>query len=238
LKAVEFELISQIFFWVLALYKIIPNAFPSHVLYAGFYPIAGISLLGPVYLSFRIRHHLLYRDASVTFSFTSRETFNLIFDDPETFKSFQEFCIQKWCVEGLFFYREVLKYKKAKESERRELALEIKKQFLDNDAPLLANLDESTKNRVLERMQNNDFGIQLFDEAEKEVGHFLRYGVHVEWIQKEGRGEPIVSIESERFSLHARDESIDQFKRTEMEMETELQTTSPISKSDVDLNLN
>jgi len=76
----------------------------------------------------------------------------------------------------------------------------------------------------LKKIQTKEIDSNLFEAAEKEVSHFLRYGVFIEWIQKDGRSKPSISTESERQSYREKDRSMS--VDTNVHIDTELKIVS------------
>ena len=89
------------------------------------------------------------------------------------------FCFKKWCIECLLFYKEVLRYRSAE--NREELANDIRKRFLDPDSPMTLNLDDGVGEEIIGKFEKGAIDENLFIKAEKDVKHFLIYGVFMEW---------------------------------------------------------
>jgi len=70
----------------------------------------------------------------------------------------------------------------------------MKKKFLDRESALFVNLDSDILSQILSRIEAQDFSPDLFNSAEKDVGHALRFGVFSDW-QREHPVAPSSSID-------------------------------------------
>jgi len=61
------------------------------------------------------------------------------------------------------------------------LANDIRKRFLDPDSPMTLNLDDGVGEEIIGKFEKGAIDENLFIKAEKDVKHFLIYGVFMEW---------------------------------------------------------
>ncbi|KAJ5078685.1 electron carrier/ protein disulfide oxidoreductase [Anaeramoeba ignava] len=80
---------------------------------------------------------------------------------------FKEYLTQQYNQENLMFYLEVNEFKKIKEENIENLAKNIYEKFVKNESLFEINIDSQTRNEISNKVEQNDFSLNMFDEAQK-----------------------------------------------------------------------
>lgn len=82
-------------------------------------------------------------------------------------KIFRHFCKHEWSYENFSSYEEIQKYKNIKDEEnRKKIAVQIYELYFNGkNSELEVNIPISKSNDIKEKMKNNQFKEDLFDQA-------------------------------------------------------------------------
>eukprot|EP00808_Paulinella_micropora_P020962 g67297.t1 len=113
---------------------------------------------------------------------------------PQYSYRFEQYLAKGMAVDELTFIRAVAQFRHLGLivlQERKQLQLSaivtavraIAVTFVRDDAPRLVNLSGTVRNKLLQRIQDNDYDLTLFDEAYDEVSETLRNDAFLRWVQ-------------------------------------------------------
>ena len=105
--------------------------------------------------------------------------------DPPLYEVLKTRCVRAWCIENLIFFRRVVEFKRAyagmTPEERKTTVLEICNNHIKVGSNLEVNLDMSCREEISEKLNAEDYGEKIFDEALRTVFTMLRFGVYREF---------------------------------------------------------
>jgi len=123
------------------------------------------------------------RASSDTLVYRSEDIFRGYLESEETLVAFIEFCVKSWCVENVLFYLQAEKFKKLENSPQilKPMATLIYERYIEEDAPYLVNIENSTSTGIKERMKNEDFDPLMFSSAQEHIFKVMYQDTYVKW---------------------------------------------------------
>jgi len=101
--------------------------------------------------------------------------------NPKMAKSFEEFCVESFAVENLFFYRHAVGYRGLKGEFQKTEAYRIRHEYISHESVFEVDLLPRTKERILKRIEQGDIDVSLFLEAEQEIYLGMRQSIYPLW---------------------------------------------------------
>lgn len=125
-----------------------------------------------------------------------------IFTDTELTRFFIRFAKNEWSIENPLLKIEILKYKEVNISQRRSITLGIMEKYLNPSAPMEVNINQARINTLKDKVKNEQFDQDLFDEIEATVNSNLLDTIHrfkdskeyLEYVEKKENSQKIMDI--------------------------------------------
>uniref|UniRef100_A0A0N5B2A2 RGS domain-containing protein n=1 Tax=Strongyloides papillosus TaxID=174720 RepID=A0A0N5B2A2_STREA len=113
---------------------------------------------------------------STNLSRTTSSTFWETLQDPTLKESFMKFLTEQYCQENLSFYLIVAQYQcMESDSKRSTLGSQIIKRFIEDDADEQVNIDNRTRQTIIDTVGENEYPKNLFNQAYLQIEDMLKF---------------------------------------------------------------
>uniref|UniRef100_A0A0K0FGS1 Regulator of G-protein signaling rgs-6 (inferred by orthology to a C. elegans protein) n=1 Tax=Strongyloides venezuelensis TaxID=75913 RepID=A0A0K0FGS1_STRVS len=128
---------------------------------------------------------------STNLSRTTSSTFWETLQDPTFKECFMKFLTEQYCQENLSFYLIVGQYKCMESNSKRcSLGSQIIKRFIEDDADEQVNIDNKTRQTIIDTVKENECPKNLFDQAYLQIEDMLKFDLMPRFLKTSSQQKP------------------------------------------------
>eukprot|EP00127_Corallochytrium_limacisporum_P002207 Clim_evm101s108 gene=Clim_evmTU101s108 len=116
----------------------------------------------------------------------ARARVNYVLEHPVMSQAFKKYAASNYCAENVLFALKALAFPKIKdEAKRQHVADQIFEWHLDDEAQMEVNISAHLRNSIIQRMEDNTIGPDLYELALKEIMTMLQQCLLPEYVKSE-----------------------------------------------------